>query len=138
MKETKNLKTLNFKIDNELLERVNYYRAEDANGAMSQADFVNKALEEKCDRTKTLRSGGMLLKIPNPNNFVATDEQKIEIILKLSTCANTLMQINPGLSFGVDEILSYAKQLLITLPAEKRKEFELNFYKDLDFENKGE
>lgn len=106
----KKYKNINVKVNKELVERVNYYRTLEENGVMSQADFVIKALDEKCQRIKRLRSGGMIFSIPNPDMFIKSESQKHEILKALAECSIKLKKINPGLSFGIDEIMIYAKQ----------------------------
>lgn len=135
MKNKENLKTLNFKVEEKLLNKVNYYRSVDLKGPRSQAEFLIEALEEKCQRTRRLRGGSLLLSIPNPINFKLSDEQKTEIVLKLAECTNDLLKISPYMSFGIDEILVYAKEILITMPEEKRKELKQRFHTDLKIED---
>lgn len=134
--EEKKLKTLNFKIDENLLKKTNYYRKVEPNGALSQLDYVTKALEEKNENTRTLRSGGMILRVPNPDRFNYHGGQQEEILTALSECVEKLRKIHPGLSFGIDEILIYAKYHFYEMTKKERENLENNFYKDLEIENK--
>ena len=130
----KKYKNINVKVDERLVEKVNYYRKLEPNGEMSQPDFVVKALEEKCNRTKRIRGGGMVLNIPNPDMFRKTENQKEEILKVLAECSISLKKINPGLSFGIDEIMIYAKQHMFEMTNKQLKKFQENFYSDLKFE----
>ncbi|MBS4843121.1 MAG: hypothetical protein KH073_20035 [Clostridium sp.] len=130
----KKYKNINVKVDEKLVERVNYYRTLEENGVMSQADFVIKALDEKCQRIKRLRSGGMILSIPNPDMFIKSESQKHEILKVLAECSINLKKINPGLSFGIDEIMIYAKQHMFEMTNKQQQELQENFYSDLKFE----
>ena len=131
----KRTKTLNIKISEEVLDKMNYYRKENINGSASQADYVIEAIEEKNKKIRVLRGGGMLLNIPSPDRFLVSEKDKLEILNILGECSEKLRKINPGLSFGINEIFIYARNHFFECTEKQKQEFDKNIYKDLEFEN---
>ena len=76
----------------------------------------------------------MILSIPNPDMFIKSESQKHEILKVLAECSINLKKINPGLSFGIDEIMIYAKQHMFEMTNKQQQELQENFYSDLKFE----
>ena len=130
----KKYKNINVKVDERLVEKVNYYRKLDQNGEMSQADFVIKALDEKCNNERIIRSGGMILKIPNPNFYELTEEERIKIIQTLSKCVNELNSITPYAEMGLIDILSHTQTRLLKDDKKRRNEVREITCNDLNFE----
>jgi len=130
-----NSKTLNFKIDKKLLEKTNYYRGVEPNGALSQIDYVKKALEEKNQKTKALRSGHEYIKVLNPYTFCDLKDKEEDVLNILTECLNKLSEINPILSFGIDEVLVYCKKLFYDVTKKERELFIKNKQDDIKFEN---
>ncbi|TGA61449.1 hypothetical protein E5F31_06290 [Clostridioides difficile] len=127
-------KTITIRVEESLIDKLNYYKELDPDGNMSQSEFMCRAIEEKCERIRKQRSGSFELLIPNPQNVYSTDDEKKTIVLKLAECANEINKTNVSLDFGIDYLVGYAKQRLITDTKELRKKFETNFKKDLEFE----
>lgn len=134
----KKFKNINIKVDEALLEKINYYRKLDVNGELTQADFVVKALEEKCSKTQNLRSGGMDLKIPNPDRAVITESAKEIVLQALANCSIEFKKVNPAINFGIDEIFAYARYHMYEMSKLQRDKFENNFYEDLKFEEENQ
>lgn len=130
-----NLKTLNFKIDEKLLEKVNYYRSVEPNGALSQINYVKKALEEKNQKTRALRSGHEYIYFLNPYTFCDLKDKEEDVLSILTECLNKLSEINPILSFGIDEVLVYCKKLFYDVTKKERELFIKNNQDDIKFEN---
>ena len=106
----KKYKNINVKVDERLLERVNYYRGLDLNGEMSQADFVIKALKEKCNKTKALRSGSKLIEIPNLDLRGVSKEKEEEILDIIFEAMTKIGKIDSGLNLGLEEIMIFIKR----------------------------
>lgn len=124
-------KTITYKLNEKGLAKLNYYRGI---RAISQSDFSAIATEEKCNNDRLLRSGGVILKIPNPNFYNLSEEQRIEIIKTLSNCVNELNNITPYADMGLSEILSYAQSRLLKDDKKRRNELKENYYNDLKLE----
>lgn len=124
-------KTITYKLSEKGLAKLNYYRGR---RAISQSEFSVIATEEKCNNDRLLRSGGMILKVPNPNFYNLSEEQRIKIIQTLSNCVNELNNITPYADMGLSEILSYAQTRLLKDDEKRRNELKENYYNDLQFE----
>lgn len=124
-------KTITYKLSEKGLAKLNYYRGR---RAISQSEFSAIATEEKCNNDRLLRSGGMILKVPNPNFYNLSEEQRIKIIQTLSNCVNELNNITPYADMGLSEILSYAQTRLLKDDEKRRNELKENYYNDLQFE----
>lgn len=133
MAKEKKLKTINVKVDERLLDRVNYYREVDQNGAMSQADFVIKALNEKCERTKALRSGSKIIEIPNPVLRGISKEDEEKVIGIIFEAMKKIGEIDYNLNLGLEEIMIFLKRYSLT-SENKRSEILANGCDDLAFE----
>lgn len=110
MEKQKKTKTINVKVDERLLDRVNYYRDVDPNGTMSQADFVIKSLEEKCDKTKALRGGSKIIEIPNPDLRGISSENEEKVIGILFEAIKQIGEIDYGINLGLEEIMIFIKR----------------------------
>lgn len=124
-------KTITYKLSEKGLAKLNYYRGR---RAISQSEFSAIATEEKCNNDRLLRSGGMILKVPNPNFYNLSEEQRIKIIQTLSNCVNELNNITPYADMGLSEILSYAQTRLLKDDEKRRNELKENYYNDLQLE----
>lgn len=124
-------KTITYKLTEKGLAKLNYYRGR---RAISQSEFSAIATEEKCNNDRLLRSGGMILKVPNPNFYNLSEEQRIKIIQTLSNCVNELNNITPYADMGLSEILSYAQTRLLKDDEKRRNELKENYYNDLQLE----
>ncbi len=128
----KEIKTLNFKINENDLGLLNYYRSTPEGGSTPQADFVKAAILEKCEKTKHLRAGGLILEIPNPDGFKIDNEAKIRVLRALRTADAELAEINPALSLS--EIIAYYTDHFFKMSDMRRKTFINNDKKDFSFE----
>jgi len=126
------LKTLNFKIEEYDLDILNYYRATPEGGNLSQADFVKSAILEKCERTRHIRAGGLILEIPNPDNFSINEDAKIQVLKTLREADAVLAEINPAL--GLSEIIAYYTDHFFKMSDIRRKALKENDRKDEEFE----
>lgn len=124
-------KTITYKLSEKDLAKLNYYRGR---RAISQSEFSAIAVNEKFNNERLLRSGGMILTIPNPNFYNLTEEQRIKIIKTLSNCVNELNNITPYADMGLSEILSYAQARLLKDDEKRRNELKENYYNDLQLE----
>ncbi|MEG1411338.1 MAG: hypothetical protein RSD36_15985 [Terrisporobacter sp.] len=130
------MKTITVRADDKLVERLNHFREIDPEGSKSQSDFILKAIEEKIERVKLFRSGGLELKIPNPQMYNATDEQKINQVLNLSKCSNAMAEVCVSLDPGIDHIKAFYKDRLILNTKDIKENFKENFSDDLEYESK--
>ncbi len=121
-------KVLSVRIDEELIEQINYFCGV---LGISQADFVTSALVEKVERQRFEREGGLTLTVPNPQRFVHTKEQAEKIMKEISDVANRVTVTNCALDGGLNEIVVFYLQRLFKDSDEDRKRFENNFYNDL-------
>ncbi|MCL5058704.1 MAG: hypothetical protein M1130_12085 [Actinobacteria bacterium] len=126
------MKTLNFKIEDDDLALLNYYRSTPEGGNTPQADFVKTAILEKCERTKHLRAGGFILEIPNPDNFNINDDAKIKVLQALRAADAVLAEINPAL--GLSEIITYYTDHFFKMSEIRRRSHSENSNKDFNFE----
>lgn len=124
-------KTITYKLSEKGLAKLNHYRGR---RAISQSEFSAIATEEKCNNDRLLRSGGMILNVPNPNFYNLSEEQRIKIIQTLSNCVNELNNITPYADMGLSEILSYAQTRLLKDDEKRRNELKENYYNDLQLE----
>ena len=122
-------KALNVRIHDETVDRLKYYCAELRE---SEADFMAAAIEHYCDELRHQRSGGMSLSIPNPQNFIASEEQKTKAIEILSMAADQIIKECGGsLEFGLHYITGYAVQRLCMDNAEQKEDFKSKLGKDI-------
>lgn len=124
-------KTITYKLSEKDLSKLNYYRG---HKAISQSEFSAIAVNEKFNNERLLRSGGMILTIPNPNFYNLTEGQRIKIIQTLSNCVNELNNITPYADMGLSEILSYAQTRLLKDDEKRKNELKENYYNDLQLE----
>ena len=129
-------KTVTVRIDEKTLERLNYYRCIDELAELSQSEFIIQAINEKCEAIRNHRSGGLSLKVPNPQFIIASNSKKVKSREILLNCMKDLNSNCPGLDFGTENILAYATQRLLTDSDIHRNKLENNFYIDMKFENK--
>lgn len=106
----KKYKNINVKVDERLVERVNYYRKLDPNGEMSQADFVIKALDEKCNRTMALRKGSKFIEIPNLDLQGVSKENEEKILNIIFEAMVKIGKIDVGLTLGLEDIMLFIKR----------------------------
>lgn len=131
------MKTLNFKIEDDDLALLNYYRNTPEGGNSPQADFVKTAILEKCERTKHLRAGGLILEVPNPCNFNIGEDEKAKIIQVLKKADVELTGINPAVGSYLTELVAYLQGHFYTLTEKRRKTHSDNLLKDDIFEMLG-
>ena len=130
------MKTITVRADDKLVERLNHFRKIDIDGSKSQSEFILKAIEEKIERVKLLRAGGLELKVPNPQIYIATDEQKINQVLNLSKCSRAMAETCVALDPGIDHIKAFYKDRLILNTDDIKERFKENFFNDLEYESK--
>ncbi len=128
-------KALTVRIDEKAIKKMDYFRNEGFGNKMSQSDFIQRAIENECERIRLQRDGGMELRVPNPNKFIATEEQKMQQILNLSKLSNVMAETCVALDPGIDHIKAFYKDRLITDTEDIRDKFDKNFYDDLSFLN---
>lgn len=128
-------KALTVRIDEKSIKKMDYFRSEGLDNKISQSDFIQRAIENECERIRLQRGGGMELRIPNPNKFNATDEQKVQQVLNLSRLSNLMTETCVSLDPGIDHIKSFYKDRLITDTEDIKDKFSKNFYNDLEFLN---
>lgn len=121
-------KNLNFKIEENKLDKVNHYKGTD-----SQAVYVTKAIDEKTSTDRFVRSGGLVLKVPNPDFFVISENDKDEIMKALIECQMKLSSINPRYNFGIDYLVGYAKDHLFVMNKTTKEQFVKNMEEDSEF-----
>lgn len=119
MAKEKKYKNINVKVDERLVERVNYYRGLDPNGEMSQADFVIKALEEKCNKTRAIRKGSKLIEIPNLDLRGISKENEEKVLDIIFEAMTKIGKVDSGLNLGLEEIMIFIKRH--SLMSEKEK-----------------
>lgn len=124
-------KTITYKLSEKGLAKLNYYRGR---RAISQSEFSAIAINEKCNNDRLLRSGGMILKFPNPNFYNLSEEQRIKIIQTLSNCVNELNNITPYADMGLSEILSYAQTRFLKDDEVEKNNIKSNRDEDTKFE----
>lgn len=129
------LKATSFKIDDEILNKMRYVCGE---AGISQADFIKAAINNECEKIRRERNGGAVVTLPNPQNFIFSDEEAREAVGVLSDAANKLSKINPALDFGLHNISDYATARLFKDSKKQREIFAANLYKDLENMKKGE
>ena len=76
----------------------------------------------------------MILKIPNPNFYELTEEERIKIIQTLSKCVNELNSITPYAEMGLIDILSHTQTRLLKDDKKRRNELREITCNDLNFE----
>lgn len=126
-------KTITYKLSEKGLAKLNYYRGR---RAISQSEFSAIATEEKCNNDRLLRSGGMILKVPNPNFYNLSEEQRIKIIKVLATCVGELNNITPYTDMGLSEILYYARTRFLKDDYIKKNNIKRNRDEDIEFEER--
>lgn len=129
-------KTVTVRIDEKTLERLNYYRCIDELVELSQSEFIIQAINEKCEAIRSHRAGELSLRVTNPQFIIASNSKKVNSRKILLDCMNDLNANCPGLDFGIESILAYATQRLLTDSDNHRNKLENNFYTDMKFENK--
>ena len=98
---------------------------------VTQTEFIRKAVEEKLEKDRALRSGDLILTIPNPQRFVFTPEQGTEVVNAVANVATHVTNINGGLDAGLYEIVTFYSQRFFKDSESQRKTFENNFNNDL-------
>ena len=126
-KSKKEKKALSVRIDERAVYRMKYYCSQ---LDKSEADFIECAINAYCDFLKLQRMGGMSLTLPNPQNFIASTEEKEKAVSIISDAANSLTNNNSGLTFGLHHIAGYAAERLFTDTAEQKAEFNENMVSD--------
>ena len=122
-------KALNVRIHEDVVDRLKYYAQE---LRISEADFMAAAIEHYCDELRNQRNGGMSLSIPNPQFFVASEEQKTRAVEILSTAADQLLKECGGsLEFGLHYITGYAVQRFCMDAEQNKEDFRSKLGKDI-------
>lgn len=129
------MKTINFKITDRELERLNYYRNTIEGGNCAQAYFIKEAIQEKCERVQQLRMGQLLMSFPNPDTAVINNEEKAQILEILKEADLNLTKVAPGV-VDLSELIMYYNYHFFKMSDKQRKTFEDNLIKDLEFEAK--
>lgn len=127
-------KNITFSFDEKTIEKLNYYSAITGKTKVS---FLEAALEDKFNSVKFKRSGGMTLKIPNPNRANSMTETEKQFLL------NVLKEVPEGAperlkvlknNIGLGLIANFLEDRFSDSEAMK-KELEDNFYQDLLFDS---
>lgn len=129
------LKPTSFKIEDEVLNKMRYMCGV---AGISQSDFIKAAINNECERMRRERSGGAVVTLPNPQNFIFSESEARAAVGILSDTANELTKINPALDFGLHSISDYATARLFKDSKELREKFAINLYNDLENMKKGE
>lgn len=130
------MKTINQKLEDSELKRMNYYRNTPQGGNTMQSNFIKTAIREKCERTRHLRAGGFILEIPNPDNFRITEDDKAKIMQVLKNADAELAGIYPAAGSYLTDMIAYLQYHFYKMTDKQRKNFEDNFERDLEFEAK--
>lgn len=128
------MKSLNFKVSQHVLDRINYYRGTPESGRPTQADFFASAALEKCDRIQQQRAGGLVLTVPMPSIDFMTEEDKSRVMDALT---KSIEQLKDTKGIAVDcliELAAYFKYHLYDISEKQRKSFEAKFIVDLEIE----
>lgn len=128
------MKNISFKVNESELKRLNYYKDTTEGGKTIIADFVKSAIIEKCERVNHLRAGGYSITVPNPDNFIITDEEKEKTMQVLTQAVADLSRTNGVVGGYLTEIIAYLQFHFYTMSDKQRKVFENNFSNDLEFD----
>lgn len=90
---------------------------------MSYADIINNAVDRYLDELYTKESGGLVLRIPNPQFFHCSEEDKKVISETLSSARAELVRYNPGLDFGLRDIEAFSAWRFFKDDEKKRERF---------------
>lgn len=124
-------KILSVRVENELLEQVNYFGEK---LKVSQAELVTMAIENLINDILSERHGGATIKLPNPNNYLLSEEAKNEVLDLLNKTNFTLTQItNSGLDLGLNLIKQFAEDRLKRDSKEDKEKFVNNQIEDSKF-----
>ena len=120
-------KMFSTRLDLDVLDKLAHYSF--ASGT-PMADFVSAAIMEKCEKEQILRSGGMMMTIPNPQFIRHNGEQAAIVVGVLSDSAKALSDNNPGLGFGLHKIAAFAQERLYQDSDAQKKIFAKNLAED--------
>lgn len=121
-------KVLSVRIDEEVIDKMNYFCGI---ASVSQAEFVARAIEEACAKARFLREGGMVLTVPNPQNFKYSEEDARSIFEALHNMANYMAKVNPSLDAGLNDIVAFYSQRLFKDSEEQKEIHKNNMINDL-------
>jgi len=130
------MKNISFKVEDNDLERLNYYRTTPEGGKAVIAEFVKAAILERCEKIRHLRAGGLILNVPNPDIDLISDDEKAKIMQVLRRTDAELAEVNPLMGSYLTDIIAYLQHHFYAMPDKQRKMFEENLSKDLVFEAK--
>ena len=126
-------KNITFSLDEKTIEKLNYYSSITGK---TKVNFLEDALENEFNSVKFKRSGGMTLKIPNPNRANSMTETEKQFLL------NVLKEVPEGAperlkvlknNIGLGLIANFLEGRFSDSEGRK-KELEDNFYQDLLFD----
>lgn len=120
---------MNFRIEDDLCEKIKVYAELEHK---SQAQFVNELIETAFYDYLLLRSGGMVAKMPNPQNMIVKlDEAEVkECTLGIKAIGNKFNKAN--LNIGLNSIANYIETRLLIDDENIRMMFQENLKKDSD------
>lgn len=127
-------KNITFSLDEKTIEKLNYYSSITGKTKVS---FLEDALDNEFNSVKFKRSGGMTLKIPNPNRAnVMTETEKQYLLSTLREAPEGAPERLQTLknNIGLELIAKFLEDRFSDSEARK-KELEDNFYQDLLFES---
>lgn len=115
------------RMDSELLGIIKVY-SEIEN--CSQTDFINELLADGLEKYFLQRSGGAVLTLPNPQNYVIDAAKAKDALSILSAAADTIHNINANLPIPLFAILAYFQQRLFYELPEDAEQFKQNLILD--------
>lgn len=115
------------RIDSELLEKIRVY-SEIEN--CSQTDFINELLADGLEKYFLQRSGGAVLTLPNPQNYVIDAAKAKDALSVISAAADTIHNMNANLPIPLFAILAYFEQRLFYGLPEDAEQFKQNLILD--------
>ena len=122
------MKTItSIRIDTEILAKIKMYSEIEGK---TQTDFLGELLEESLESYFLKRSGGMVLTIPNPQNFIVDLEKAKEVLSILASAADDIRRLNANIPVPLYGILAYLEQRLFYELPEDVEQFRKNLILD--------
>ena len=115
------------RIDSELLEKIKVY-SEIEN--CSQTDFINELVADGLEKYFLQRSGGAVLTLPNPQNYVIDTDKAKEALSILCAAADSIHKLHSNLPIPLFAILAYFEQRLFYELPEDAERFKNNLVLD--------
>ncbi len=116
-------KITSIRIDSCLLDKIKVY-SEIEN--TSQTDFINTLLSDGLEKYFLQRSGGAVLTLPNPQNYVIDDLEIKEALSILCAAADRIHRLDINLPIPLYAILAFFEQRLIRELPEDVERFKNN------------